>query len=269
MSTLGTILKDNWEWRGQIWQLAVFELKKKSRGTALSWAWLVIHPAMYIFCFWFALEIGLRLGRDLGSDAPYFLWLCAGIIPWFFMHDMIASGSDVLHHYSYLVRKVKFPISAIPTLYLTATLIMHLVFLVGLFALYFICGQPLDIHLLQVPVIILFMILFWEMFSIMFSLVCGMAKDVSNLLTSISTPIFWLSGVIFNIDNIKIDWIQTILWLNPVTFFCKAYRCAFYFRTWIWDDLGLCAGFGIVFVGTFILMILAYRGLHKEVADAL
>ena len=269
MSTLGTILKDNWEWRSQIWQLAIFELKKKSRGTALSWAWLFVHPAMYIFCFWFALEIGLRLGRTLNSDAPYFLWLCAGIIPWFFMSDMIGKGADTFHSHSYLVTKVKFPLSAIPTMYLSASMIIHVAFIGVLFVIYFLCGQPLDIHLLQVPLILLFMIVFWEMFCILFSLVCGMAKDVANLLSSISTPIFWLSGVIFNIDDIGIGWVQTILWLNPVTFFCKAYRCAFYYRTWVWDDLMLCAGFGIVFVGTFILMLIAYRRLNREVADVL
>ena len=51
LSTLGTILKDNWEWRSQIAKLSLFELRKKSRGAVLSWAWFFIKPAMYIFCF--------------------------------------------------------------------------------------------------------------------------------------------------------------------------------------------------------------------------
>ncbi len=269
MSTLGTILKDNWQWRSQIGKLAVFELKKKSRGAALSWVWLFVKPAMYIFCFWFALEIGLRMGRSVDGDAPFFLWLCSGIIPWFFMSEMIGEGSDVLHRYSYLVNKIKFPISAISTLCMCASLIIHLVMVAVLFVLYFVNGQPLDIHLLQVPLIILLMAVFWNMFSILFSLLSGMARDVSNLISSFSTPIFWLSGVIFNVDSIGIDWVQTILWLNPVTFFCKAYRSAFYYRTWFWDDPMLCAGFAIVFFGTFALMIIAYRKLSREVADVL
>ena len=68
LSTLATILKDNWEWRKQIGRLAIFELVKKSRGAVLGWAWFFIKPAMYIFCFWFALESGsvqetVRRGR--------------------------------------------------------------------------------------------------------------------------------------------------------------------------------------------------------------
>ena len=269
MSTLGTILKDNWEWRRQILQLARFELKKKSRGTALSWAWLFVSPAMYMFCFWFALEIGLRMGRTVDGDAPYFLWLCAGIIPWFFMSEMIGGGSDVLHRYSYLVNKIKFPLCAISTLYLCASLIVHLALVAVLFMLYFANGQPLDIHLLQVPLILALVIVFWYMFSVLFSLLSGMARDVANLIGAFSTPIFWLSGVIFNVSNIDIDWVQTILWLNPVTYFCEAYRSAFYYRTWFWEDTWALVGFAIVFFGTLVFMLIAYRKLSKEVPDVL
>ena len=89
LSTLATILKDNWEWRKQIGRLAIFELVKKSRGAVLGWAWFFIKPAMYIFCFWFALEIGLRAGNSAEGAPPYILWLCAGLVPWFFIQALM------------------------------------------------------------------------------------------------------------------------------------------------------------------------------------
>jgi teichoic acid transport system permease protein len=109
-------LRDNWNWRKQIARLSLFDLKKKSRGAVLSWGWFFIKPGMYIFCFWFALEIGLRVGNSDAGAPPYILWLCAGLIPWFFMQDMINQGSDVLHRYPYLVNKIKFPLSGISTI---------------------------------------------------------------------------------------------------------------------------------------------------------
>ena len=269
MSTLGTILKDHWEWRDRIAKLSVFELKKKSRGAVLSWAWFFIKPAMYIFCFWFALEVGLRVGRSTGGDAPYILWLCAGLIPWFFMQDMLNQGCDVLHRYPYLVNKIKFPISCISSIYTGATLIVHFFLVIVLFIMYFANGQPLDIHLLQVPLIMLIMFVFWTMFSIMFSQLSALSKDVANLMQAMSTPFFWLSGVIFDVSQIPIDWIQWILDFNPVTFFCVAYRDAFYNRIWFWEDVHALVCFGIVFVGTAILMVLIYSKFHEEVADVL
>ena len=269
MSTLGTILKDNWQWRGQIGRLAVFELKKKSRGAVLSWAWFIIKPAIYVFCFWFALEIGLRIGRQVDGEAPYLLWLCAGLIPWFFMSEMINAGCDVLHRYPYLVNKIKFPISGISTLYVSASILIHFILVGILFFLYFLLGQPLDIHLLQLPLLIVMMFVFWDMFSILFSELSGLTKDVANLMKALSTPAFWLSGIIFDVSRVSVDWIQNIMLVNPVTFFSKAYRATFYYRTWFWEDTAALAGFAVVFFGTLVLMLLVYRKLNKEVGDVL
>ena len=270
MSTLGTILKDNWEWRSQIAKLSLFELRKKSRGAVLSWAWFFIKPAMYIFCFWFALEIGLRVGSGAPDGAPpYLLWLCAGLIPWFFMQEMMGAGCDVLHRYPYLVNKIKFPISGISSIYTGAQMIIQLMLQAVLFVIYFLYGQPLDLYLLQVPLMLVIMYVFWTMFSIMLSQLSALSKDVANLMHALSTPLFWLSGVIFNIKAVPIDWIQTLMNFNPVTFFVVVSRDAFYDKVWFWEDPSLCIGFGVVFVLTLIMMVWVYSKFNEEVADAL
>lgn len=271
LSTLKTILMDHVVWWKQIVRLSFFELKKKSRGAVLSWAWFFIKPAMYVFCFWFALDIGLRVARDMGGadSAPYILWLCAGLFPWFFMQEMFGSGCDVLHRYSYLVNKIKFPLSGISTIYVGAALLVHLMLLVVLFIVYFLCGQQLDIYLLQIPILLILLFLFWDMFSIFMSQLSALSKDFANLMKALSTPFFWLSGIIFNIKNVPIDWIQTIMQYNPVAFFAVAYRDAFYDKVWFWDDPNLCFGFAVVFIVTFIAMLWTYKKLSEEVVDVL
>ncbi len=270
LSTLGTILKDNWEWRGRILKLSWFELVKKSRGAVLSWAWFFIKPGIYIFCFWFALEVGLRVGSGHADGAPpYFLWLCAGLIPWFFMQNMISTGCDVLHRYPYLVNKIKFPLSGISTIFTSAEMIVELMLMVVLFIVYFLYGQPLDLYLLQVPLLLVMMFVFWNMFSIMLSQLSAISKDVANLMKAFGSPIFWLSGIIFNIDAINIWFIKAIMLFNPVTFFVKAFRAAFYEKTWFWDDTYAFIGFCVVFLVTLITMCWVYKHFNEEVADVL
>ncbi len=271
VSTLGTILKDNWEWRKQIARLALFELVKKSRGAVLSWSWFFIKPAMYIFCFWFALDIGWRVGSgaaDAGAP-PYILWLCAGLIPWFFMQDMLGAGIDVMHRYPYLVNKIKFPLSGISTIYTGATMLVQLMLMVALFIIYAACGMQFDVYLLQVPILLLLMFVFWDIVSIMFSQLSAISKDVKNLMNAMSTPFFWLSGVIFDVKSVPVDWIQTILYFNPITFFVTSFRGAFYDKVWFWEDPTLCAGFALVFVVTLVLALFVYKKFNEEVADVL
>lgn len=269
LKTLGTILKDNWEWRGQIMRLSLFELRKKSRGAVLSWAWFFIKPAMYIFCFWFALEIGLRAGSTEAGAPPYILWLAAGIIPWFFMSDLINTGSDVLHRYPYLVNKIKFPLSGISSIFAGATMLVQLMLMLALFVIYFLCGMKLDLYLLQVPVLLVLLFMFWDAFSILFSQLSALSKDFANLMKAFSTPIFWLSGVLFRVDNINNAVIHTVLDYNPVTFFTKAFRAAFYDKYWIWEDTSALIGFVVVFLVTILCMALIYKKFNEEVADVL
>ena len=269
LSTLATILKDNWEWRKQIGRLALFDLVKKSRGAVLGWAWFFIKPAMYIFCFWFALEIGLRAGNSDAGAPPYILWLCAGLIPWFFMQDMLGPGLDVLHRYSYLVNKIKFPLSGISTIFSGATLIVELMLMVALFVIYFACGMPLDVYLLQVPTLLVLMFLFWNTVSILFSQLSAMSKDVKNLMSAMSTPFFWLSGVLFDVKDIHIGWVQTMLDFNPITFFVTAFRGAFYDKTWFWNDPSACVGFVVVFAITLLAALFVYKKFNEEVCDVL
>jgi len=269
--TLATVLKDNWDWRAQIGRLAVFELVKKSRGAVLSWAWFFVRPAIYIFCFWFALEIGLRAAKSSGleSGVPYIIWLSSGLMPWFFMQEFLSSGTDVLKHFSYLVTKIKFPISAIPTIHAVSAFIIHIILVACLFVMYAIAGLPWDIYLLQVPIIMLVMFVFWDAFSMLISLLSAFSKDVCNLVKALGTPLFWLSGIIFDLSLINIDWLQGLMCFNPVTTYVTAMRDALCYKVWVWEDPVFLGGFALVFVVTVALSLFVYHRFNKEVSDVL
>lgn len=220
-----------------------------------------------IFVFWFALDIGLRQGRDM--DPPFYLWLVSGLIPWFFMKEMLRAGSSVLNRYSYLVTKIKFPLSGISSFFALSSIVIHIGLTVLLIAIYFGFGMPLDIYLVQIPIIMLVMLVFFTMYSIMTSLLSALSKDFANTIKAFITPLFWLSGIIFPVADLDIQWIKTLLLFNPITFFASAYRDIFYYKAWIWEDVSALLGFGIVFLVTLIVMLVLYKKLHKEVPDAL
>jgi len=269
LHTLVTITKDNWRWRKQIGRLAVFDLMKQSRGAVLSWAWLLIKPAIFMFVFWFALEIGFKQG-DPNAYPPYFLWLMSGVIPWFYMRDILSTGSDVLRRFPYLVNKLKFPLSAISTIFCLSNLVVHVALMLIVFVIYLAFGVPLDLHLLQVPVIIICMFVFFTMFSILCSQLSALSKDFAFLLKSLVTPLFWLSGILFNVNNLdaSLTWIKTVLLFNPITFFAYAFRDALYERVWVWENPVALEVFAGIFVVTLLAMLIVYKRFHEEVHDA-
>lgn len=270
MQTLLRILKEKWHWRKHIVNLGLFDLRKKSRGAVLGPLWFFIKPAVYICVFWFALEIGLRAGDSSGeTGTPYILWLMAGLIAWFYMQDMLNQGSDVYNRFSYLVNKIKFPLAGIPTIFNVSTAVIQCGLVFALLVVYFLCGQHLDMYLLQLPLAMLLMFAFFDMFALMTSLMSAISKDFKNLIKTFSTPLFWISGIIFDVFSLGIDWIETILMFNPVTFFASMYRAAVYDKVWIWDHPEAVAGFIAVFLVTLICTVIVYRRTREEVADVL
>lgn len=265
--TLKQILSAQWERRSQIFNLAKFDLRKQFRGTALGPFWLFAGKIIYIAVFWFALEVGLRSSRDVGGDVPYILWLTAGLIPWFYISEMIHGGINVFRKYRYLVNKIKFPLPAIPAIYATSNLFIHLCFVVALIILYFGCGQSPKIYLIQLPFAIILMFAFFYMYSLAMSCLSTISKDFHNFMGTLSTPMFWVSGIIFNVFGLGINWLETILMFNPITFVVVFYRAIFFDQMWIWEKPMALIGFGVIFLVMLLFMIVVYRRTHEEVPD--
>ena len=270
MSTLSTIIKDNWKWRRQIIGLARFRLKKEVSGAALGWFWIYAKRIVYIAVFWFALAVGIRSGKDIGGDGPYILWLTAGLIPWFFMQDMLSKGLDVFHKFPYLTKKMKFPLGAIPTVLTSTETFIHITLLPILLVLFFIARQGEgSIYLLQLPFAIIVMALFWNVVSTTAGFFSAISKDFRNSIKVATTPLFWLSGIIFNIHAVGIKAVEVILWFDPVAFFATWYRAIFYDHIWIWERPEACLGMIAVFIVTTAVMVLVYKRMEGDLSDVL
>lgn len=262
------IFKDHIEWRQQIFKLAKADIIKTYSGSALGWAWALIKPTITIFVYWFACSVGLRQGGDV-NGVPYLLWLIAGVVPWFFMSDMIVSGARAIRKYKYLVTKMKFPVATIPTFVCLAKLFIHLCLMVIVVAISVCMSSFPGIYLLQLPFYMLCMFAFFTAWSLFSSMLSAMSKDFLNLVKSLTTAFFWLSGILWDVNIIGEGPLRTLFRFNPITYVSSGYRNVFVYKTWFFEqplDL-LC--FGMILTAMVILGFWSYKKLIKEIPDVL
>lgn len=265
---LTDIIKEHIEYRQQIFKLAKADILKTYRGAALGWSWAIIKPAVTIFVYWFAFTIGLRAGKSV-NGFPYFLWLIAGIIPWFYMGDMLSQGTDAIRKYSYLVTKMKFPVSTIPTFFSISKLIINLLLIAIMVLIFAVWGYPPDIYLLQLPFYILCMFLFFTIWGLFSSLLGAISKDFANLVKSFVTAVFWLSGILWNAETITVPWIKKILMINPVTFLVNGFRNCFINKVWFFEQPKRLGYFIIMLILMSLVSLWTYKKLKKEIPDVL
>ena len=265
---IGEIIKDHVAYMQQIFKLAKADLVKTYRGAALGWSWAIIKPAVTIFVYWFAFSIGLRMGGDV-DGYPYFLWLISGLLPWFYMSEMITSGTDTIRKYSYLVTKMKFPVSTIPTFVSISKFIVHLLLVVIVILIFIFMGYPPDIYIVQLPFYMLCMFIFFTIWSLFSSLLASMSKDFGNLVKSMVTAVFWLSGILWNPETIAIPWLKKLLMLNPVTFITTGFRNCFIDHVWFFEQPKRLLYFVIITAIMLGIAIWTYKRLRKEIPDVL
>lgn len=262
-------IKEHKENMPQVIKLSIADLKKTYTGSALGWAWAVIKPVFTVFVYWFAVSVGLRSGSDVG-DYPYVLWLISGITAWFFMTESILGGTTCIRRYSYLVTKMKYPITTIPTFTNLSNLYVHITLVVIAIIMFWIMGYPPTVYLLQLPIYMLLMFMFFNAWSLFAGMVSAISKDFSNLIKSVNIGIFWLSGVIWNVDNVADNkLLKTIMTLNPVTYICYGYRNCFVNHKWFFEEPEKLIAFLVWYVVLAVLSLWAYKKLRKEIPDVL
>ncbi len=253
----------------QIIKLSIADLKKTYNGSALGWAWAVIKPVFTIFVYWFAIAIGLRSGGAV-EGYPYILWLVSGMVSWFFMGDAITGGTTCIRRYSYLVTKMKYPIMTIPTFTSISNLIVHIILVAVTVVLFWIMGYPPTIYLLQIPFYMLLMFMFFNAWALFAGLVSCISKDFANLIKSLNIAVFWLSGILWNIENVaNSKMLYRILMLNPVTFICYGYRNCFVNHIWFFEQPKRLLYFLCWYLVLGFFSIWAYKKLRKEIPDVL
>lgn len=268
MSTFKEILKDHISYRKQLVKLAGADLKKTYSGSVLGWSWALIRPAILIFVFWFAFSYGLRKGSDI-NGYPFFLWLIAGMIPWFYMRDMITGGANSIRRYKYLVTKIKFPVATIPTFVSMALLVSHVGLIVVMILIYVAFGYMPTIYYLQIPFYMLLMFMFFTAWGLFAGVLSAISRDFLNLVKSLTQALFWMSGILYDATTIDVEWIRAVLLFNPVTIIANGYRNVFINQRWFWEDWQQLGNFAIVYVVMLALAVLAYKRLCKDIPDVM
>ena len=266
--TLKLIIQEHISYKEQILKLAKSDLVKTYRGAALGWAWAIVKPTMTLFVFWFAFSFGLRSGKPV-EGYPYFLWLTAGFLPWFYMQEMITGGAGCIRKYKHLVTKMKFPISVIPTYFSLSHLYIHFILLAITIVLYMCFGFMPDVYYLQIPFYMLMMFIFFTIWSLFSGLLSAISKDFQNMVKSISTAIFWMSGIVYNVDKIESHTLRVILKFNPVTLAASGYRKCFVYKKWFFEDPVDLGCFAVTLVIFFLLSLWAFKKLRKDIPDVM
>lgn len=267
---LSLIIKEHKGQLKKISLLSVNQLKKKYKGSLLGPAWAVIKPAFTLFILWFAFAVGLR-HSNVVHGYPRFYFMLTGYVPWFFISEAILAGARSIRNNKQYVTKLSFPMSNIMTFTNLSTLYIHLLICVIMYALLIVKGYAPSVYNLQFFYYCPLMFIFFLVLSWTTAPMAAFSKDFENLINSIMTGLFWLSGIFWDTYEIENPILRKIMYLNPINYFVNGYRKTFLYETSAFDSNYTTET--VVFYAELVLLILIgsrfYKKLRKLIPDVL
>lgn len=269
---LMTIVREHRGQGAKILRLAVGNLQKTYKGALLGPMWAVIKPSFTLFILWFAFAVGLR-GSGEVNGFPRFFFMLTGYVPWFYINEAILQGARSIRNNKQYVTKLSFPMSNIMTFTNLSSLVVHVGLTLIMYVILLAAGYCPSLYNLQFFYYCPMMFLFFWILTWTTAPMAAFSKDFENLIGSVMTGMFWLSGIVWDTATVKNDIIRKSLYFNPINYFINGYRRAFLYNepaiTFSRENL---LETGIMFGEMIFLILLGsyyYKKLRKLIPDVL
>ena len=246
--------------------MAKREVATQYVGSFMGFLWTFVHPMVLIIVLWVVFGFGFRVKPV--EDAPFIVWLSAGMCGWFVFSDILSGSAGSVVGNANLIKKTLFPSQILPIVKIASAFIAHSVFILVLVGLILLNHLTPHIYYLQ--------FLYYLFCLSVLSLGLGWAvsalnvfiRDIGQIVSVVLQIGFWATPILWNIDLMPAK-IQFLFKLNPMFYIIRGYRESFIYFIPFWHHPLQTVYFWIVAVFFFIVGALIFQKLKPQFPDVL
>lgn len=252
--------------RKLIIKLGKNDFRNRFANTGLGAIWGFAQPFVFLLTYVIVFQYILKTGSS--GEYPYVVWFLPGMSIWLFCSDAILTASNSIRNYSYLVKKVVFPIDIIPVISLASSSFIGIFLIIVASIVCIILGYVPNF--LIIIYILLCLICFIISLTRFTSAITTLVPDFAQLLNIVIQLCMWFTPIIWNLDMIS-GKIVYIFKAFPFTYLVEGFRQAFMENSCIiTESNGL---FTLVFWSITIIMFIwgnaIFKKSKKDFADVL
>lgn len=252
---------DLWRHRDLISQLTVRTVAQEVKGSYLGVLWTLFTPLLMlaVYSVVFGMIFGARFDESPGSGpVDYVLGLFLGLTLYGMVADMLGSAPRVILNNPNYVKKVVFPLEALPASVAGAALYRFAVTMVLVLAGVLLLGNGLTWQALWFPLTLMPVVLMALGLAYLLSALGVYYRDISQVTGVLSMVLLYASGVFYAAEKVRLGAPGIWSWLqfNPVLLSIDSSRRVLLWGSspdawhlgWAWlCGLALCLGGYAVF----------------------
>lgn len=250
-----------------IWGIGKNDFKNRFANTSLGAIWGFLQPFVFMITYVIVFQYILKVGSS--GSYPYVSWFLPAMSMWMTVNDTIICASNSIRGYSYLVKKVVFPVDVIPVISIISQSFVSMFLFIISIAVSSVFGYVPNVLVLLYALFAAYC--FIIAFTRFTSAVTTLVPDFSQLLNIVMQLFFWFTPIVWNLQMLaNHPTIARILQCIPFTYLVCSVREAFIGEKIITKGYGIyTAIFWVITIILFVWGNHVFKKSKKDFADVL
>lgn len=249
-----------------VFGMALQQVRRRYVGTIGGVGWALLQPLLLIATYWIVFSVGLRVKVGDGA-VGYTTYFVTGMAAWFLISEAISASVVSISGNSYLIKKMVFPIEALPVSSTITSTIVHcglliIVLMVVLFEQHRISWTVLQLPYYTACAVTLSLGIGW-----LTSALQVFFRDIQKLVEVIVAIWFWLTPIVWPRDMLH-QW-HWLLDLNPAYYIVQGYRDSLIYGVPFWSHLPLTLAFWTICIFMLVFGAWVFDRLKPDFAEVL
>lgn len=213
---------DLYRYRELLWTLVYRDLRSRTKGSLLGYAWIVLQPLLATGFFTLLIREGV-LGIQPTQDIPYPIFLFSGMILWSYFSGSLSAATERLTEHSDLLRHVNFPREVLVLYPWVARFIDLGINLLVLAGICWMSPVGFQMGILLAPLAIGPVVLFGYGVALVLAPLHVAARDVGKAVPWLLSFAIYATPVLYPLERVPSHWRIPYL-VNPVAGVVEGFR---------------------------------------------
>ena len=234
-------------------KMAFMNTEKQTVRSSLGLLWTYFHDIIYVLVFIMFKLLMSGNGKVMGMNG--IVYVITGMIPWFFINDVLNQGSMAIRNNKGIVQSIRFSVPILPTIEVLSIFLKRIVsyamifgvvidfgyiryFNLGLFLYYIVCSLALTISL-----------------NLVISAFVAISDDFRQLYSAFVRVLIYTMPILWDFSRVHSVLANVLLRVNPMVYVIKGFRDAFVLGTTqnIWYSVYFWGCVAVLFgIGSFV-----------------
>ena len=206
-------------------KMASMNKERQTVRSSIGILWTYFHDLVYIVVF-----VMFRLLISGNTDIMGMnsvVYLTTGMIPWFFINDVLNQGTMAIRNNKGIVQSIKFSVTILPTVEVLTIFFKRIFSFVMLFAIVTAFGYLQSFHPLLFLYYMICALALCISLNLLLSAFIAISDDFRQLYSAFVRVLIYTMPILWDFSRVKSVWVNVLLRVNPMVYVVKGFRDAF------------------------------------------